>query len=111
MHDFLTFLGPILVAATGLMALCGGGVRFVWKKVEIRFEEIEGKLEECQKRDLHKDKQLQAMGLALRLLVPEVQRLDPHNTTLSQVRSILQQHFPIELAIPDDMCGLLAKIL
>ena len=31
MHDFLTNLGPIIGAATGLLAAIGGGLRFVWK--------------------------------------------------------------------------------
>lgn len=113
MHDFITNLGPILIAATGLLALIGGGLRFVWNKFEKRFTGIETKLEECKARDAEKGAQLSAVVLCIQLLVPEVERLDPDshaNNTLRQVRMILGHHFPIDPHVPADMAALLNRM-
>jgi hypothetical protein len=113
MHDLLANLGAIIVAATAFLALVGGGMRFVWKKIEARFGKIETALNECRERDLKKDRQLSAVVLCIKLLVPEVERLDTdptRNHTLRQVRSILGQYFPLEPHIPAEMADLLDRM-
>ncbi|AYJ85784.1 hypothetical protein D3Y57_07095 [Sphingomonas paeninsulae] len=72
---------------------------------------LETRLEECKERDAEKDDKLSALGLCLRLLIPEVQRLDPTNTMLSQVRMLLAQSFPVEVDLPHDMADLLRRIM
>jgi hypothetical protein len=113
MHDLLANLGTIIIAATALFALIGGGFRFVWKKIEVRFEKIEKALEECRERDLKKDRQLSTVVLCIKLLVPEVERLDPNaavNHTLRQVRSELGRLFPVDPQTPPDMSDILDRM-
>jgi hypothetical protein len=111
MHDFLTNLGPILIAATGLLAALGGGLRFVWKKIEGRFAIIEKKLAECQERDVRKDAQLEALVWSLHLTIGEIERLDPNNNrTVGEVRELLRQYFPVDPATPAPLASLLHRI-
>jgi hypothetical protein len=110
-HDFLTNLGPIIGAATGLLAAIGGGLRFVWKKIEGRFALIEKKLVECQERDARKDGQLEALVWSLHLTIGEIERLDPgRNQTVGEVRDLLRTYFPIDLAAPAALATLLHRI-
>jgi len=111
MHDFLTNLGPILIAVTGLLALIGGGLRFVWKKIEGRFEGIEKKLAECQERDARKDDQLEAVVWSLHLTIGEIERIDPGiNRTVQEVRDLLRTYFPVDPHTPAAMAALLKRM-
>ncbi|MDH7973679.1 hypothetical protein QH494_15920 [Sphingomonas sp. AR_OL41] len=110
-RDFIANLGPILIAATGFLALIGGGLRFVWKKVESRFEGIEQKLAECHERDERKDGQLEAVVWSLHLTIDEIERIDPgRNRTVQEVRDLLRLYFPIDPNTPAAMAALLRRI-
>ena len=41
----------LILAASGALATLGGGIAFVWNKIEKRFTDIETKLAECQARE------------------------------------------------------------
>jgi len=111
MHDFLTNIAPIIAAATGLLAAIGGGIGFVWKKVEARFKAIERKLAECQERDARKGSQLEAVVWSLHLTIGEIERLDPdNNRTVGEVRALLRQFFPVDPTMPAALASLLHRI-
>jgi hypothetical protein len=110
-HDLLTNIGPIIIAATGLLAGIGGGLRFVWKRVEGRFALIEKKLAECEQRDARKNSQLEALVWSLHLTIGEIERLDPNNNrTVGEVRELLRQYFPVGPATPAALASLLHRI-
>jgi len=110
-------MGPLVIAVTGMLAIFGGGIRFVWAKISKRITALETKvghqqdeIDACESRDVEKDKKLHTLGLCLRLLIPEVTRLDPASATLMQVRSLLDQSFPPDPDLPPDMVALIDQI-
>lgn len=108
--DLLHEMGPVLIALTALVIPAGGGCWKVWSYISGRFAELENSIEECKKRDAEKDLKLHTMGLCLRLLIPEVTRLDAGSQVLSQVRALLDESFPVDDDTPSDMLKLLERI-
>jgi hypothetical protein len=104
--DVLHEMGPVIIAVTALFTLFGGGLWRVWSVLK----ELRDDIDRCKARDAEKDRQLHTMGLCLRLLIPEIGRLDPTNHTLDQVRSLLDQSFPVDLDTPPDMLTMIDRI-
>lgn len=70
-------LAAILVAAGGLLTTLGGGVAFIWRKVEARFKSIEAKLVECELREKAGQDRSVAHVTVIELLWQELERLSP----------------------------------
>lgn len=70
----------------------GGGLKFVWNKVETRFQQIEAKLENCESRERVADRR-GAINLAvIEIVCAEVERLSPvkPNPVLLRARAMLE---------------------
>lgn len=68
-------LAAIIVALTALLGLLGGGMKFLWNKVEARFVEIDKKLAECEAREKASQSRSSAHVTVIELLWQEVERL------------------------------------
>ncbi len=84
-HDW----AAVIVAVMGTGGL-GGGLRFLWNKVEKRFELIEGKLEACQERETASN-QINAVQLTvIELLWNDLKKLQPKSGTLARAHKLLE---------------------
>ena len=75
-------LAAIITAATGLLALFGAGMRFLWNKLERRFDKIEEELSNCEAR---RGVQL----TVIELLWSELHRLAPYSPVFSRAKKLL----------------------
>ena len=82
-------LAVMITAITGVLALAGGGVRFVWNKVEARFQKIEEQLEECQQREADHHARRAVQLTVIELLWSEVKRLAPDAAVLDRAKRLL----------------------
>lgn len=74
-------LAAIIGAAGGLAATFGGGVAFIWGKVDARMAKLEAEQAECERRaDRAKDRSAVQLTV-IELLWQEVKRLAPEMTT------------------------------
>lgn len=113
----MTDVAALIVAGTGALSLMGAGTRWVWTKVEKRITLIETKADACEEREAKSDATIRRLtwevrrdGQAVRLLFMELHKLDPGNSTLMNVAVVLRQQYQPDLAMPDDMADLLARI-
>lgn len=86
----------IITASVTVLTTLGGGIAFVWNKIEKRFSEIETKLEECQarereskQRELESQKRRSVQLTAIELLWQEVQRIAPDSMVLVRAKKLL----------------------
>lgn len=110
-------LASLILAAAGVLTPIGAGLGWIWTKVEKRIASIEAKARECEDREVKADNMIHRLtwevrrdGQAVRLLFMELHKLDPSNSTLANVAVVLRQQYQPELAMPDDMADLLARI-
>jgi hypothetical protein len=92
-------MDSLLTAIVPILAALGGGIAFVWGKLEKRFAAIEKKLEDCEKRDAANRSRLSELLFALRMMADEMHASDPMNPLLKTVRQMLVKAYPI----PRDM--------
>lgn len=80
----------LILALTGILSAIGGGIAFIWNKVEKRFSRIETELEHCRKRETS-ERQINSVRLAvIELLWQEVERLAPEGSrVLARAKSLL----------------------
>ena len=104
--QLLQQIAPITVALTAFITLIGGGC----VNVLLRIRKMAVDIDVCKERDLENKGKLQTMGMCLRLLIPEIERIDPRNHVVNQVRALLDQSFPIDPDMPDDMLEMLTRI-
>lgn len=79
----------IIVAGGGFFGVLGGGIRFVWNKVEARFQKIETQLEECHQRELQHQERRAVQLTVIELLWQEVKRLAPDAGVLDRAKRLL----------------------
>ena len=79
----------ILAASVALLTVAGGGVAFVWNKIEQRFRHIEHDLEQCRKRETFVFEQAALRLTIIELLWAEVIRLAPKSAALTRVKKLL----------------------
>lgn len=80
------------IAGTGgVLSAIGGTGRFIWTKLEKRFEAIEQKLNACETREKTSERRAAVKLTVIELLWQEVDRLTPTspNATLRRVKKLL----------------------
>lgn len=102
-------------AGTTLLAL-GGGIRFVWLRIDRRIRALEGEikayskdLDDCKERDRANRSLMSELIFALRLLADEVGSTNPTSPLLAHVRSMLAKVYPIA-PTPADMIDTLGDM-
>lgn len=86
-------LAEIITAAVAALSLLGGGVAFIWKKMETRFVEIEDKLNDCEKRETAGQTRRAQQLTVIEILWQEVLRLSPgkQSPVLRRARHLLDE--------------------
>lgn len=82
-------LPAIITAATALVGLGGGAVRFIWNKIEKRFVSIETELGKCEVRERESQERRAVQLTAIELLWSEVKRFAPESHVLVRVKRLL----------------------
>lgn len=79
----------IITASVAALAPIGGGIAFIWNKVEKRFSHIEELLDECKAREVA-DRDRRAVQLTvIELLWQELKRVAPDAAVLSRAKKLL----------------------
>lgn len=108
-------LPAIITAVVGGLVPLGGGIAFIWSKVEKRFAKVEEALEECKRRE-ELGKRTGAVNLTvITLLCQEVTRLSPGkpNPALRRAHTLLtalHAAMPVDEAIPPDLQALIEQL-
>lgn len=76
-------------AIVGACTAVGGGVTFVWTKVEQRFKHIEAQLEECQSREQASNERRAVQLTVIELLWLELKRVAPDADVLGRAKKLL----------------------
>ncbi|HQS71624.1 MULTISPECIES: hypothetical protein [unclassified Novosphingobium] len=95
-------LSPEMITAilggTGALATIGGGVKFVWAKIEARFTKIETELAECRareklaaQRDADNRERRAKQLTVIELLWQKVKDLDPRAPVLDRAKHLLDE--------------------
>lgn len=88
----LEHLPAIITAMVALLTAIGGAGRFVWLRIEGRFEAIETALEECRKREEASHERRLKHLTVIELLWQEVLRLSPKgNKVLGRAKHLLDE--------------------
>lgn len=85
-------LAAIITALVGATVPIGGGIAFVWNKIEKRFAHIEGELEKCRAREGEAQKRSAIHITVIELLWQEIKRLHPGDkepATLDRAKKLL----------------------
>lgn len=75
-------LPAIITAAVGGLSVLGGGVRFLWNKIEKRFLDIENAQKKCE---AHRATQI----TVIELLWQELKRLSPDDAVFDRAKKLL----------------------
>lgn len=83
---------------SGALAAIGGGIRFVWNKLETRFTNIEKELAECRARELlaikreadSRERRAKQITV-IELLWQKVKDLDPRAQVLDRAKHLLDE--------------------
>lgn len=83
---------------SGALAAIGGGIRFVWNKLEARFTNIEKELAECRARELlaikreadSRERRAKQITV-IELLWQKVKDLDPRAQVLDRAKHLLDE--------------------
>lgn len=87
-----------IVGGGGVLTVIGGGMKFVWNKLEARFAKIEKELAECRRREMasiqreadsrvRRAKQI----TVIELLWQKVKELDPTAVVLERAKHLLDE--------------------
>lgn len=107
-------LAAVIVAGVGVLGPLGALGRFVWNKVERRFEHIEAELEHCRRRE-HESLERRAVQITvIELLWQEVRTSNPASLVLARAKKLLDglkpdQAFPLE-RLTEEFRDLAAKL-
>jgi hypothetical protein len=97
----MTDLATILTAAGVSLPTIGGGIGFLWNKIEKRFAKIEGELEKCRARETAANKRGAVHLTVIELLWLEVTRQSPGkpNSTLARAKKLMDD---LKVSLPDE---------
>lgn len=84
-------LAAIITSLCGALIPLGGGIAFIWNKLQARFEAIEAKLDACEQRDKANTERRAVHDTVIQLLADEIERIAPASTVLAQVRTLLSR--------------------
>ena len=76
----------------GTLATIGGGIAFVWNKIDGRFKSIEAKLVQCERRDRRSRKQIGLLMSAVEISLAKLQELAPDAPVIARILGLLAQH-------------------
>lgn len=79
----------IITAIAALLPVFGGGVAFVWNKVERRFSAIERQLEDCHKREKSAARINSTQLTVIELIWNDLKKLQPESGTLARAQKLL----------------------
>lgn len=82
-------IAGIITAIVALLALLGGGFRFLWNKIEARFCYIESELEKCRRREIASSERRSIQVTVIELLWQEVKRHMPDSDVLVRAKKLL----------------------
>lgn len=85
-------LAAVITAIAGVIVPIGGGIAFVWSKIEKRFAHIEGELEKCREREADAQHRAGIHVAVIELLWSEIKRLHPGDSepaTLARAKELL----------------------
>lgn len=117
--------GSVVAAIVGGLTFIGGFVRWFlgWKesRAELREKKLDSWEQRLQERDAEYHAKIEArlgmmerkvtvMGNALFTVVTEVQQLPGTQPALTRAKKILQQAYPVEEEIPEDIAALLHRL-
>lgn len=78
-----------LTALGVFLAVIGSGVKWLWDKIEARFEKIEAQLAECEARENRSDKRRVKMWRIIDILMDALEDVEPKNRMLNRARELL----------------------
>jgi putative protein kinase ArgK-like GTPase of G3E family len=82
-------IAGILTAIVGLLALIGGGIKWLWSVIERRFTNIENELKKCRSREDRGDERRARMWTVIEILIEAVERLDPDDRLLRRAKDMV----------------------
>lgn len=87
-EDLLT----AVFGASGVAAVVGGAVKFVWDKIEARFKSIEDQLAECRAREETSQERRATLGTVIELLWQELKRIAPDADILNRADKLMENY-------------------
>lgn len=84
-------------AAVALLGLIGGVIKFIWGKVEARFEHIEAVLEECRRDRELSDKRRSILITIIAVLKNEFRHHLPESTALTETDKLMEEYQALKL--------------
>jgi hypothetical protein len=84
-------LVEIITAAGVALTIAGGGVKFVWTKVEARLTKIETDLKTCETRHQNEKHRTTTQTIVIELLWAEVKRLADDSPVFERAKSLLDK--------------------
>lgn len=87
-----------LFGSGGALVTIGGGVKFIWAKIEARFTKIEAELIECRKREVaaaardadNRERRAKQLTV-IELLWQKVKDMDPTAAVLDRAKHLLDE--------------------
>lgn len=80
----------IITAIGGLLTVVGGGLSFLWVKVEKGFHAIEVALEECRKRESAINRINATQLTVIELIWNDLKKTQPKSGTLARAHKLLE---------------------
>ncbi len=79
----------IIPAVTAAIAALGGGGKFIWDKVEARFNQIEAELEKCREREDLAQERRSVLMQVNELFWHALHMADPNNWALKRAKELM----------------------
>lgn len=82
-------LAALITAIVGILATVGAAGRFVWNKIEARFDAVDAELAKCEARERENQERRAVQLTVIELLWLEVKRLAPDAGVLTRAEKLL----------------------
>jgi hypothetical protein len=79
----------VIGAITGFLIPVGGGIAFIWNKVERRFRHLETKVDACEKRERESRERRGVQLTVIELLWQELVRHVPESPVFTRAKKLL----------------------